>query len=229
MLQLPKRIALPLMLVSAALHWLCSQAIFLVSIDFDTSAGRVTYANGTDYDEFYDTIDVSDQEYITCGYSPIAIIFTVSLGVFMVLAALFMALRKFKTAAMPVAGSCSASISACCHVLSNDEPEPDTGEDAGLLGSQYPLGTGRRGNSSYSVASSWDDDRRSSRRTSGYSSTWEADIKTEHEIGTEAALLPVKWGVTETMIGDSSQTVGHCAFSSREVREPQQGKRFGYM
>jgi hypothetical protein len=224
-LQLPKRIAVPLLLLSAALHWLCSQSIFLVSLDIDSSADILTYPNGT----IFQDESAGDEEYITCGYSPIAIILTISLGLVMVLAAVLAGFRRFKAAEMPVAGSCSASISACCHVLDDDDqPEPDIGESAGLLGAQYRPGMGGRGNSTYSVGS-WDDDRRSSLRTSAYSSSREASLKAENEIGTEAALLPVKWGVTGTMLGADSEMVGHCAFSSREVGELQVGEHFGYL
>jgi hypothetical protein len=213
MLQLPKRIAVPLMLLSAILHWLCSQSIFLVSLEFEQSVNSPSY--------------VSDdpghaKEVITCGFSPIAIVLTVSLGVAMVLAAIFTALRKFKTAGMPVVGSCSAAISAGCHgVRDDDSPEPGTTECEGPPGAPDRPFMGERGH----------DDSQGSSIASAYSSSIELEAGPQHEVGTEAALLPVKWGVMGVTMSNKSQMVqvGHCGFSSREVTEPESGDQFGYI
>ena len=64
--------------------------------------------------------------------------------------------------------------------------------------------------------------------------------KTEREIGSEAARLPVKWGVThvasthlnsaimmagpgDTKVVGTGLHIGHCAFSSRDVGEALEG------
>ena len=86
------------MVLSGVLHWLVSQSIFLVAIDVYDSDGT---------NEYYDSVK-------TCGYSPIAIISVLVLGIFMVLAGLAFGFVPFKSG-MNLAGSCSAAISAACH------------------------------------------------------------------------------------------------------------------
>lgn len=57
----------------------------------------------------------------TCGYSPAAIVSTVSVGVAMMACLILMAFKRLKSG-MPVAGSCSLAIAAACHPsLSNGE------------------------------------------------------------------------------------------------------------
>jgi hypothetical protein len=100
-LQLPYRFSLPLMTVSAILHWLVSQSIFLVAIDF----------------YHFDGIFHSEEEsssWMSCGYSPIAIITTLILGIIMVCAAVGFGYVKYKPG-MNLAGSCSVAVSAACH------------------------------------------------------------------------------------------------------------------
>ncbi|KAF2475426.1 uncharacterized protein BDR25DRAFT_279479 [Lindgomyces ingoldianus] len=101
-LQLPYRFALPLMVLSGILHWLVSQSIFLVAIDIYDSEGRP------------DTLFSDSDGWKTCGYSPIAIISVLIFGIFMVAAGVGFGYWKFKPG-IPLAGSCSAAISAACH------------------------------------------------------------------------------------------------------------------
>jgi hypothetical protein len=122
-LQLPYRWALPLMVLSGVLHWLCSQALFLVSVQFDQRA-----INGP-LDTEYKTV-----EFLTCGYSPSAILSVVLIGSAMVAFAVTVGSKKHVEGGIPVAGSCSASISACCH--STLHPD-DVEEDAALLPLQW--------------------------------------------------------------------------------------------
>ncbi|KNG46280.1 hypothetical protein TW65_86917 [Stemphylium lycopersici] len=78
-LQLPYRFSIPLLMLSATLHWLVSQSLFLMSIDFYDASGRPGDGRGED-SEFFG--------YQTVAYSPLAII---SL---MVLGGIMMGLRK---------------------------------------------------------------------------------------------------------------------------------------
>ena len=55
----------------------------------------------------------------TVGYSCIAMIFALPLGILALLTAAGMGLRPF-AAKIPTAGSCSAAISAACHALGGD-------------------------------------------------------------------------------------------------------------
>ncbi|KAG4267336.1 hypothetical protein FPRO04_04948 [Fusarium proliferatum] len=97
-LQLPYRFSIPLLLVSILMHWMLSQSIFIVAVE---------------------TRDIMRPDYwdwslLTCGYSPIAIIFVIVTSIFMAAAMMITACRRLPTA-MPVAASCSLAISAACH------------------------------------------------------------------------------------------------------------------
>ena len=103
-LQLPYRYSIPLLLASAALHWLVSQSIFLARvIQFDDLGSEDIGALVS-----------------TCGYSNIAIISFIFLGSLLVLIVLIIGFHRFQSK-MPLAISCSAAISAACH-----PPEMDT-------------------------------------------------------------------------------------------------------
>ncbi|KAE9399343.1 hypothetical protein BT96DRAFT_1019516 [Gymnopus androsaceus JB14] len=97
-LQIPYRFGIPLMAYSALLHWLVSQSIFLVA---------VTYWDGNDVD--------TENSIISCGFSPLGMIFTSIVGVSLILSALAVGYFKHLECDMPLAGSCSAAIAAACH------------------------------------------------------------------------------------------------------------------
>ena len=99
MLQLPYRFAIPLMILSGLLHWMASQSIYLVDIDREVAPG----------------VDLQPGFSTTLGYSLLAIVCFMSLGLLMVLALVTTSARRFRTG-MPVVGNCSAAISAACHL-----------------------------------------------------------------------------------------------------------------
>ena len=103
-LQLPYKYGIPLLILSGILHWLVSQSLFLA---------RVTS---------YDSSGASDEEesVSTVGYSCIAIITVITLGAVVVLIGILMGFRQYKPG-MPLAGSCSAAISAACHRPKEDD------------------------------------------------------------------------------------------------------------
>ncbi|KAG8534322.1 uncharacterized protein KY384_001166 [Bacidia gigantensis] len=101
-LQLPYKYGIPLVVLSGILHWLVSQTIFLVDVEM---------YRGNEIE--------ADNRVITIGYSCIAIITTIILGSFTILAGILMGFRKYR-GGMPLAGSCSAAISAACHQPSSD-------------------------------------------------------------------------------------------------------------
>ena len=107
-LQLPYRYGVPLLIGSSALHWFVSQSIFLARVNVIDSTGA----------------EVPDVEISTCGYSPIALIFVIILGSIVVLLGISSGFRRARVG-MPLAGSCSAAISAGCH-------PPETDVDASL-------------------------------------------------------------------------------------------------
>ena len=97
-LSLPYRYGIPLVAFSTLLHWLISQSLFLVAIH--------AYSPTQHRDPWNDLV--------SCGFSPVAIVTTICLGVVMLLYLSGMAFRRFKSG-MPVAGSNSLAISAACH------------------------------------------------------------------------------------------------------------------
>jgi hypothetical protein len=114
-LQLPYRFSLPLMALSGVLHWLGSQSLFLVSIDtwaYSNQAGMWTMD------------DSGESSLISCGYSPLAIIFLLVTGYTMLGLLVGSSFRRLKTG-MPVVGSCSAAIAAACH-LPDEEYDGDS-------------------------------------------------------------------------------------------------------
>ncbi|KAF2832511.1 hypothetical protein CC86DRAFT_366289 [Ophiobolus disseminans] len=108
-LQLPYRFGVPLMLLSGTLHWLVSQSIFLVAIDFYDELGKLGSRGYLGY------ISALETNYKTCGYSPIAMISVVILGVFMVVAIVAFGYVPYK-GGTTLAGNCSMAISAACHL-----------------------------------------------------------------------------------------------------------------
>ena len=107
MLQLPYKFAFPLMLVSGLLHWLISQSIFLVSIETYSSLDTAYSASGS-------------SSYITCGYSPAAMICVLAVGSGLLIVTIGSGFRRFRIG-MPVVGSCSVAIAAACVPLGREE------------------------------------------------------------------------------------------------------------
>ncbi|KAG0124857.1 hypothetical protein HOY82DRAFT_633202 [Tuber indicum] len=117
-LQLPYIYAIPLMILSGLLHWLTSQSIFLAKLEIWDPLGK----------EISSMIS-------TAGYSCIAIISVLLLGILALLTAAGMGYRRFAAETTTV-GSCSAAISAACHAL--EDPDVILGKkvrwgDVGIL------------------------------------------------------------------------------------------------
>ncbi|KAF2134767.1 hypothetical protein P153DRAFT_329435 [Dothidotthia symphoricarpi CBS 119687] len=103
-LSLPYRYALPLLSASILLHWLTSQAVFL-----DRRIVESVW-----WDSVYDDNTVGSVA--TVGYSPLAVLLCLVVGLLMVMALVALGFRRYQPG-IPLAGSCSASISAMCHPL----------------------------------------------------------------------------------------------------------------
>ncbi len=97
-LQLPYTYAVPLLILSGILHWSVSQSIFIAQVTSFDKKGKLK-----------DPAAVS-----TCGFSPVAIALTMILGTCLASFVTLSSFRRYKPG-MPLAGSCSASISAACH------------------------------------------------------------------------------------------------------------------
>lgn len=94
------------MILSGTLHWLVSQSIFLIAIDYYDAIGNpgleVIYSQAA-------------TDYKTLGFSPSAIISVIVMGSLMVISIIGFGFVPYKRG-MPLAGSCSMAISAACHV-----------------------------------------------------------------------------------------------------------------
>jgi hypothetical protein len=99
-LQLPYRYSLPLLFMSGLMHWLISQSLFIINLEASSNLP----------DDYYSPPWSS----MSCGYSPLAMILVLVVGVVMVAFVVGMGHKKLRSA-MPVAGSCSLAIAAACH------------------------------------------------------------------------------------------------------------------
>ncbi|KAF6807497.1 hypothetical protein CSOJ01_08150 [Colletotrichum sojae] len=103
-LKLPYRYSLLLAAFSACVHWLISQSLFLVSLELwttTTSPELSTVANG--------------EGLISCGWSPIGVLCVSAAIILLFTFLLVVGMRRLWFGVIPVAGSCSAAISAACH------------------------------------------------------------------------------------------------------------------
>ena len=102
-LQLPYKYAFPLLFCSGLMHWLVSQSIFLTHV--------LSYLD--------EGVRVPENDVLTCGYSPIAIIFSIGVGGSMVIAFLLVSMQRYKPG-LPLARNRSSNISAMCRRLPED-------------------------------------------------------------------------------------------------------------
>lgn len=119
-LSLPYRYAIPLMSCSALLHWLISQSFFLVGID----AYKVGYGR------------TPENDVMTCGYTPRAIISGISIGIFMFICLIAVSCKKLASG-MPVAGSCTFAIGAACHPNYNPNDQDESKSSDPLEGIEF--------------------------------------------------------------------------------------------
>jgi hypothetical protein len=96
-LQVPYAYGIPLVSFSALLHWLLSQSFFLARV--------VALEDGRENVENSNTL---------FGFSAIALIFTTTMAFILVFGVLLLGFRVIKPS-MPLAATCSATISAACH------------------------------------------------------------------------------------------------------------------
>ncbi len=97
-LQLPYRYAVPFFILFGILHWAVSQSIFLAQVASYSKTGEL----------------INPAAVSSCGYSPSAIALTLMLGTCLALSMVILSARRYKRG-IPLAGSCSAAISAACH------------------------------------------------------------------------------------------------------------------
>lgn len=103
-----------LLTLQTLLHWFVSQSLFVVQTTVYDKDGNPLVFNG-------DAAFLDYSEFSNCGYSPIAIIFSVVAAGILLLSAVIFMFRRFEPGAPPVVGTCSAAISAACHPMVKDE------------------------------------------------------------------------------------------------------------
>ncbi|KAL8728643.1 MAG: hypothetical protein Q9166_005258 [cf. Caloplaca sp. 2 TL-2023] len=121
-LQLPYRYSIPLLTISAVLHWLVSQSLYVVIMK--------TY----DYDGKFLREAIK-----SCGYSPRAILTTICVGAVVIIFGIANGFRRYKPG-IPLVGSCSAAISAACHPPEGDDKPSSKAVQWGSCGSGATLG-----------------------------------------------------------------------------------------
>ena len=110
-LQLPYRFGIPIIAITGTLHWLISQSIFLVSVEAIMLVPSQDAVLGDP--NIWDT--AAPQYFMTCGYSPAAILASIVVASLLLLWIVGMGFMRLPSS-MPVAASCSAAIAAACHV-----------------------------------------------------------------------------------------------------------------
>ena len=102
-LSLPFRISIPLLVMSSTLHWLLSQSIYVVRLDFFTAEGTK-----------------SDNAINGIAWSPLVLTIFVAATVVLLLVLLAFSLRKFPPG-IPIVSGSSWAISAGCHAIKPGE------------------------------------------------------------------------------------------------------------
>jgi hypothetical protein len=97
LLGLPMTFGILLTMLHVLGHWIVSQSIFMVQADI------------------YDSEDGTVEHMSDGGYSPIAIILALVVGVLIYLSAVGLGFRKFNPGSPPVVSTCSAAISGAIH------------------------------------------------------------------------------------------------------------------
>lgn len=105
-ISLPYRFGIPIMISSSALHWLISQAVFVVN------------TNGFDTKGLLHSTDSTSR----VGFSILGIILSLVLGVVVVTVLILIGFRQLPSGpdGMPLASTCSALISSACHTAPED-------------------------------------------------------------------------------------------------------------
>ncbi|KAF9885145.1 hypothetical protein FE257_000671 [Aspergillus nanangensis] len=125
-LSLPYQYSVPMLVMYTVLHWLVSQSIFYVTLipyrpDGQVDWGSDRLLNPTAEPSGFTSMDPNSsyggsggKTVNSLAYSPLSLFVALLVGAIMILVLVGLSCRKFKSN-MPVAGSCSAAISAACH------------------------------------------------------------------------------------------------------------------
>ncbi|KAF2822656.1 hypothetical protein CC86DRAFT_241953, partial [Ophiobolus disseminans] len=125
-LQLPYRYSIPLLILSGTFHWLVSQTIYLVSIEVYHASDALPPNHSVMYT--HNTTHHPERDILTTGFSALGLFAVIGLAFIALLVLIILSRRRFASG-IPVAGSCSASISAACHPV---DPEPENAPELQL-------------------------------------------------------------------------------------------------
>ena len=133
-LSLPCKFSLPLIAISAALHWFLSRSLFLVQIEVMDWENRRQ----------------KDRDISACGFSPLAgsIVMAILTGLLLSLVAC--GFRRFPPG-VPIVGTCSWAISAACHDLGGEKDAAMKPLMCGDIGMSGENNVGHRSKSSRKV------------------------------------------------------------------------------
>jgi hypothetical protein len=103
-LSIPLRYGIPMTAISALFHWITSQGLFMVQVTIFGSNPRVI---------------LPEKRISTLGVSPLGLFLTILFTVVIAVSGVVVGRIKYPRG-MPLAGSCSAAISAACHPPKED-------------------------------------------------------------------------------------------------------------
>jgi hypothetical protein len=106
----------PALGVSAVMHWLVSQSIFLIAVERHDPQG--TPALTIDVSKNHTNVIIEGEHY-SCGWSPLAVLLVICGGLLMIAWAIGMGQRKYHPG-MPLGGTNSAVIAAACHMAGEE-------------------------------------------------------------------------------------------------------------
>ena len=194
-LELPYRYSVPLLIVSMLLHWLVSESIFLAKISKYNKKGEL----------------IDENVVSTCGYSPLGILLTITFAAVVLAAILLMGFRRLRPG-IPVAGSCSAAISAACHPCRLVSDESNDVHSADLVEDEHDCHCYHLDHDSgHEKGCRYYHDNRNRNRVHH---PWRVDTT-----------APLRWGVTCEAEAAAAHP-GRCAFSDLEVTWPFEGKKY---
>ena len=110
-LSVPYKYAVPMLVIYMILHWLVSQSIYYILVIPYNIRGNIDYLSMVN----------------SLGYSPLPVFLAILVGSSMLCILAGLACKRFRSD-MPLAGACSAAISAACH------PPKDENLDTASLG-----------------------------------------------------------------------------------------------
>ncbi|GIZ44544.1 hypothetical protein CKM354_000774000 [Cercospora kikuchii] len=124
-LQIPYKYSIPMLSLSALLHWLISRSLFFIKLEVMDPSGNLRQPE-KDENGLYGA-----SGYTGVAFSGGAAMIALIIWIVMILALIFYSDRKVDTR-IPLAGSCSLAISAACH-------RPRSDVNAALLPVQYGI------------------------------------------------------------------------------------------